>query len=61
MQNSPQRHRTLAAALVAIGFIAELVGVGLLGADRTPPALIVMGLGLLLVIVAMIVLNSGPP
>lgn len=56
-----QRHRTIATAMVAVGFVAELGGVALLAAERTPVALIVMTLGLILVIAAMIVLNSARP
>lgn len=46
--------------MVVLGFLAELAGIGLLAAGRrTPAALAVMIVGLMLVVGAMVLIASG--
>ena len=60
MSRSPERSRSLAFSMVVLGFLAELAGIGLLAAGRrTPAALAVMIVGLMMVVGAMVLIASG--
>lgn len=60
MALSPQHKRRTAFILVVLGFVAELTGVGMLSAgQRTPLALGVMIVGLVLVIAGMTMIAAA--
>ena len=50
----PDRRRLLSFALVALGFVAEIIGIRMMSQGRSPTlALVIMGVGVLLVMVGM--------
>ena len=58
MNSSSRQLRTIAFAMVVLGFLAELAGIGLLASGRRAPAsLAVMIAGLLLVMTAVVLLT----
>ena len=60
MERPSSELRTLAIAMLVIGFIAELVGVALLATDRTvASAMSVIIPGLVLVMLGVILLGQG--
>lgn len=60
MARSPAQTRTIAFSMVVLGFIAELVGIGMLSAEgRAPAALVVMVVGVVLVVAAVVMINTS--
>ena len=50
----PDRRRLLSFALVVLGFVAEIIGIRMMSQGQSPTfALVVMGVGLVLVMVGM--------
>lgn len=62
MNRMPDRTRLLSFTLVALGFIAEIVGIRMMSQGQSPTfALGVMGFGVLLVMVGMVLRASRLP